>query len=139
MVVSARRSPRSPARNFSSGISWTLNGRLETETIRRSRLASHANPLQLMPPTLPGTARIPFRLGGVKIVDPVTSLSALAQDARSWSVRPKTLSRVMDCGISAGRLENGWVGAAASPGMSLAGTGRSSIGRTGFPVAGSSA
>ena len=55
--------------------------------------------------------------------------------AFSSGVRSKASSRVTPCGVTGGgRVGNGCRAALRSPGTSLCGTGRSSIGQTGWPV-----
>src|SRR5258706_10853712 len=116
MVLSALRSPWSPPLNLSAGIILTLAGRLEIETISRPWPASQAKPLQLMPPTLPGIARIPSSLGGENMVWPLMTLIASAQNLRSGSEIAQAASGPCDCGISAGVVVgNGWVGELFSP------------------------
>src|SRR3954470_22484167 len=111
MVVSARRSPWSPLTNLVAGIIRTLAGRLLTETISRPFAPSQAKPLQLMPPTLPGIARMPCSLGGENIACPLIALIASAQNLRSPSEIAQTASGPWDCGTSAGVfVGKGWVG-----------------------------
>src|SRR5258707_8262792 len=116
MVVSARRSPWSPPLNLSAGIIRPLAGRLETETISHPWPASQAKPLQLIPPTLPGIARVPASLGGENIEVPLIAASSAAQAFRSPSEIAQTLAAVRVCGTSGGTVVgNGWVGDLTSP------------------------
>src|SRR5476649_1215541 len=116
MVVSARRSPLSPFTYLAAGIIRTLAGRLVTETISRPWAPSHAKPLQLMPPTLPGIARMPCSLGGENMAWPDRPLIASAQNLRSGSETAQTASGPCDCGTSAGvAVGKGWVGELFSP------------------------
>src|SRR5947209_6281799 len=116
MVVSARRSPLSPFTNLAAGIIRTLAGKLLTETISRPFAPSQANPLQLIPPTLPGIARMPCSLGGLNMVWPDMALIASAHNLRSPSEIAQTASGPWLCGTSAGVVVGkGWVGELFSP------------------------
>ena len=81
-----------------------------------------------------GIARVPLKLGGVKIPSFLTPSTISRQAARSSGVAPHTSSTLKRCGLSGSMpAVNGCVGDASSPGTSLGGTGRSSIGKTGSP------
>src|SRR5258706_13333210 len=116
MVVSARRSPRSPVTNLIAGIMRTLAGRLLTETINRPLPPSQAKPLQLIPPTLPGMARMPASLGGENRVWPESAAIVSVQNLRSGSEIAQTASGPCDCGTSGGvAVGEGLGGEAFSP------------------------
>ena len=88
---------------------------------------------------LDGITKVPRTLGGVKIPSLRRLSIAAWQAARSASVAPHTSSGVRRCGLSGAiTAVNGSVADACSPGMSLAGTGRSSTGKIGRPVSRSS-
>src|SRR6266567_6834743 len=92
---------------------------------------------QFAPPRAPGSDRLSYNPGGVNR----PSLRMLAirsfHEARSCGVRIYgfTSAAVIRCRANGGgRVGIGWVGHACSPGISLGGTGRSSIGQRGLPV-----
>ena len=92
--------------------------------------------LQFDPPIFPGKTSEPLSDGGVKIPSLRSDARNARQVSRSASFIPHTWGSV--CGTSGGFVVNGCVGAASSPGISLFGTGRSSTGINGLPVARSS-
>src|SRR3954469_1262460 len=93
---------------------------------------SSAPPPQPAPPMAPGIVSVPTIDGGVNslparyaaIVACARALIAGVKSTRSESPKPCRAK-------GAGLVGNGWVRAAISPGTSLAGTGRSSIGQMG--------
>ena len=88
-----------------------------------------------MPPMLPGTVSVPWRLGGVKIPSLRNCAMVLRHASRSWGVGPQASAAESVCAASGGGASgNGCVGEVTSPGTSLCGTGRSSTGNTGLPV-----
>src|SRR3569623_3186923 len=110
MVVSARSSPLSPFTYLIAGIIRTLAGRLVTETISRPWRPAQAKPLQLIPPTLPGSARVPASLGGENIDEPLIALIWSAHHLRSASLIAQTSAAFSACGTRAGvAVGIGWV------------------------------
>ena len=90
---------------------------------------------QLVPPTAPGTTALSASAGGLN--KPVRAFEMRSRQA----ARSASLMRygVRSPGFTTwraegGNEENGCVGQACSPGTSLFGTGRSSMGHTGSPV-----
>src|SRR3954452_17805737 len=91
---------------------------------------------QLAPPRAPGNERLSYKPGGVKR----PSLRMLAirsfHEACSCGVRMygfTSAAVIFWRAKGGGRVGIGCVGQVFSPGMSLFGTGRSSIGQSGFP------
>ena len=76
---------------------------------------------------------MPRRLGGVKMPSERDAAIFSRHHARSSGVAPQASSAPSRSGISE-MPENGCVGEASSPGTSLAGTARSSMGMSGAPV-----
>ena len=97
---------------------------------------STAAPDQFAPPVVPGRTSVPSTDGGVNsgpVLNPWIAFSAIARisgvkSARSFTVTPWYSNGAGFDGI-------GCVGDAFSPGTSDGGTGFSSIGQIGFPVA----
>jgi hypothetical protein len=90
---------------------------------------------QLVPPTAPGTMADSVSAGGVNM--PVRAFEILSrQAARSASVISQgvTSSGFTTWRADGGSVEKGCVGQDCSPGISLFGTARSSMGHTGLPV-----
>ena len=96
---------------------------------------SIAAPDQFAPPATPGTWIVPRCDGGVKSGPWSYRATMSSASLRISGVRSiRSSSRTPWMSIGAGRVGNGWVFAAFSPGTPEAGTGRSSIGQTGWPV-----
>src|SRR5215218_2410945 len=114
-----------------------MEGTLMLNTYTMPFAGSAAVQPQLAPPCAPGMETVSLNDGGVKS----PSLRAFAMRvfhvSRSSGVRMYGLmsSAVSFCGANGGgAVGNGWVGDAASPGISLVGTRRSSMGHIGCPV-----
>src|SRR5690349_5907027 len=119
--------------------SCTMAGRRFTGTIANDLLSSIATPPQAAPPMFPGTTSDPSRDGGVKGPSFRRLPNSSRQAACASGVGPQASFAEYCRGDSGGvTVVNGWVGLARSPGTLLAGTGRSSTGKTGFPVVRSS-
>jgi hypothetical protein len=74
-------------------------------------------------------------LGGVKIPSFRSPAIVFLHAMSSAGVAPQMSASLNRCGVSAGIVAgNGCVGDACSPGTSLCGTGRSSIGKIASPV-----
>jgi hypothetical protein len=96
---------------------------------------SNAPPPQFAPPINPGTISMPSSDGGVYRGPRRYFFISAWASALSSGVRSNASSSVTPCGENAGGLVgNGCVGHASSPGTSLFGAGRSSMGHTGLPV-----
>ena len=101
-------------------------------------------PVQLAPPDVPGICTSPclppgrssIRVGGVNS-GPYSKPSRISSaSCRNSGVKSIRSSAVTPCWSNAGGfVGNGWVGDVRSPGTVDCGTGRSSIGHTGSPVA----
>src|SRR3954470_21623009 len=92
---------------------------------------------QFAPPCAPGIETVSFNDGGVKSPSFRAFVIRAFHVARSSAVRMNGLisSAVSFCGArGGGTVGNGWVGHACSPGISLDGPRRSSIGHMGSPV-----
>ena len=113
-----------------------IAGRRFTGAISRRCVASHATPPQCSPPMLPGTMQAAAdarRREDAVIAQRAEHAAARVQIRRRRA--PEIRLRSICCGTRlAGWSGNGCVGDACSPGTSLAGTGRSSIGNSGLPV-----
>src|SRR5262249_22267765 len=92
---------------------------------------------QFAPPLCPGSSTVPFRLGGVKTPSLREFLSCARTAACSSAVRYGLMSfSVNDCRAKGGDAEGiGCVGDVHSPDTSVCGTGFSSMGQSGAPVA----
>src|ERR687897_1328926 len=92
---------------------------------------------QFAPPCAPGIETVSFNAGGVNNPSLRASAMRFFQVPRCSGVRTYGLmsSTLSFCGANGGgAVGNGCVGHAASPGISLGGTRRSSIGQIGAPV-----
>ena len=90
---------------------------------------------QLAPPTAPGIATVSSRDGGVN--NPFRAfliLSCQVRNSSSLKNKGEISSGSTVCLLKGGKVENGCVSHACSPGMSLAGTFLSSTSQTGSPV-----
>src|SRR5688572_13261576 len=114
-----------------------MEGTLMLNTYTMPFEGSAAVQPQFAPPCAPGIDTVSFNAGGVNSPSLRASPMRFFQVSRSSGVRryglmSLTLSR---CGANGGgAVGYGWVGHAASPGISLAGTRRSSMGQIGSPV-----
>ena len=88
---------------------------------------------------LPGTTRVPCSEGGVNGPSFLKAPSSARQAAFASGVGPQASFAEYCSGDNGGvTAVNGCVGELTSPGTLLAGTGRSSMAKTGFPVVRSS-
>src|ERR1700733_13619375 len=97
------------------------------------RVGSYAALPQFTPPTLPGNARVPSKLGGVNMPSQREDLILFRHHATSSGVGPHASSGEIFSGARE-MVEKGCVGQLSSPGISLLGTARSSTGSKGTPV-----
>ena len=96
---------------------------------------STAAPPHPDPPIAPGITTVPWSDGGEK-TGPTRYLE-IAASAASFTAGVKSITSSSEnpcLEMGAGFEGNGCVGQLASPGTSLCGTGRSSIGQSGLPV-----
>ncbi len=92
-------------------------------------------PPQLVPPALPGNINEPRRLGGVYMPSQRSDLNVSRHLRPSQLSSPKASSGSSVVAVRGGGAEgNGCVGDVISPGTSVCGTGRSSIGNNDSPV-----
>ena len=85
--------------------------------------------------SVPSLSPDPRVMGGVKTGPKRYCWTMRRASASSSGVRSMISSSSNPCRSNGGGLVgNGWVGERVSPGTSLAGTGRSSMGQTGSPV-----
>ena len=92
-------------------------------------------PPQLVPPALPGNISEPRRLGGVYIPSQRSDFIVSRHLRRSKPSSPNASSGSSVVAVSGGGAAgNGCVGDVISPGTSVCGTGRSSIGNNDSPV-----
>ena len=97
------------------------------------RSGSKAALPQFTPPTLPGNASVPLRLGGVKMPSDREALTFSWHHWTSAGVGPQASFAAKPVGTSE-IVGNGCVGELCSPGTSVWGTARSSTGKSGAPV-----
>ena len=119
--------------NSSLGISFTKIGNRFVSTKSRCRCGSYAALPQFTPPTLLGKTRVPCRLGGVKISPDRAAFIFSVHHCFSCASLPQASSGDNFSGTRE-MAEAGCVGQDSSPGTSLLGTGRSSIGKSAAPV-----
>ena len=114
---------------------------LDDDTNSRPVSTSTAAPCQLAPPPAPGTwmngVSAPRSTGGEKMgPNRARLLTSASASAFRAGVKSMTSSMLMPCRSNGGGfVGNGWVGEYHSPGTLPCGTGRSSMGQTGSPVA----
>src|SRR5215831_8905899 len=118
-----------------------VSGRVADPMYKNPVSGSSAPPSQSTPPE-PGNVKVPFvpfaastTDGGVYIGPSRYPLTASRAICLSWGVKSmRSLSLIPCLSTAAGLLGNGCVAAVFSPGASDCGTGRSSIGQTGWPL-----
>jgi hypothetical protein len=110
-------------------------GELVAFTNSQPVAGSTAAPPHPAPPMTPGMATVPCSDGGVYSGPRRYGAISCSAACRSAGVNASTSVAVNPCvEKGAGRVGKGCVAAARSPGTSLAGTGRSSMGHNGRPV-----
>ena len=117
----------------SLGISFTRIGKRLASTNSRCLCGSYAALPQFTPPTLLGKTSVPCRLGGVKISPLRAALIFSVHHCFSCASFPQASSGDNFSGTRE-IVDAGCVGQASSPGMSLLGTARSWMGKSGAPV-----
>src|SRR5262249_29474424 len=123
-------------RAFSSGTSFANAGEFVDRTNNTPLTGWYAPPPQFAPPTMPGRISVPSKLGGVNIGPMRYFFISACASAFNSGVRSNASSSVTPCSLNAGGFDgNGCVGHDCSPGTSLFGTARSSIGHVALPLA----
>src|SRR5437016_2919284 len=108
---------------------FMMDGKFCALTNSRPAPGSKEAPPHSPPPSVPGAAIVPCRLGGVYKVP--ARMSAATLDTYSRASGEMLVGSKRWAAYGGGFSGKGWVGQAFSPGISEAGTGRSSIGNIG--------
>ncbi len=123
--------------NCALGSRRMMAGQRLTGAMSRRWRASSASPPQCRPPMLPGTRKLPRRLGGVKMPSLRSAPSRRWQASRSSGVAPHRSFSVKCCGARSRRFRGKGLSVSGLFSVHIAGgTARSTIGKSDRPVDG---